>query len=418
MSTLAGKVRPLLLEAAAVYRDRPRAAGLLHEHLNRLDGPLRVAVAGQAATGKSTLAAALNAGSSRHSPAHDVHYLDMPALAGLGEREGDPVVSRLSTEADGVVYLVRHLEAEQLAALSTATGSPTARGTGVNSMLVLSRADEVGAGRIDALQSAKQIARSSMLDDACAAFQSVVAVAGQLAYVGTTLQDNEFAALARLASVPRVELDRFLLSVDEFLADRFPVPLGQPERLSLLSRFGVFGVRLATTLIRTGCDTGLKLSAQLVQRSGLTELRAAIDTHFVARGEVLKCRAALLALETVLLAEPHPHRERLAARLEQTMAGAHDFYELRMISSIHCGRTGLTDEVADEAFRLLGLYGTGVFERLGIDEETSEAEAFSVGAATLDRWRHVAEAADSSPAERAVARVVVRSCEGIIVRFN
>jgi hypothetical protein len=342
----------------------------------------------------------------------------MPALAGLGEREGDPVVSRLSTEADGVVYLVRHLEAEQLAALSTATGSPTARGTGVNSMLVLSRADEVGAGRIDALQSAKQIARSSMLDDACAAFQSVVAVAGQLAYVGTTLQDNEFAALARLASVPRVELDRFLLSVDEFLADRFPVPLGQPERLSLLSRFGVFGVRLATTLIRTGCDTGLKLSAQLVQRSGLTELRAAIDTHFVARGEVLKCRAALLALETVLLAEPHPHRERLAARLEQTMAGAHDFYELRMISSIHCGRTGLTDEVADEAFRLLGLYGTGVFERLGIDEETSEAEAFSVGAATLDRWRHVAEAADSSPAERAVARVVVRSCEGIIVRFN
>jgi hypothetical protein len=67
---------------------------------------------------------------------------------------------------------------------------------------------------------------------------------------------------------------------------------------------------------------------------------------------------------------------------------------------------------------LLGLYGTSVFERLGIDEETGEGEAFSVAAATLDRWRRVAEAPDSEPAERAIARVIVRSCEGIIVRFS
>jgi hypothetical protein len=418
MISLVDKVRPLLLDAAAVYRDRPRAAGLLHEHVKRFDGPLRIAIAGQAATGKSTLAAALDAGTSRHAPARETSYLDMPALAGLGEREDDPVVHRMSAEAHAVVYLVRHLEAEQLAALSATASSPMARSTGVNSLLALSRADEVGAGRIDALQSAKQIARRARLDDAYAQFQGVVAVAGQLAYAGTTLQDNEFTALARLASVSRVELDGFLLSVDEFLTEPFPVPVTQPERRALLARFGVFGVRLATTLVRTGCDNGSKLAGQLVQRSGLTELRAAIDTHLVARGEVLKCRSGLLALETVLLAEPHPHRERLSARLEQVIAGAHDFSELRAISSIHCGRASLADEVAGEAFRLLGLYGTGVCDRLGIPEETDEGEAFSLAAATLERWRRAAGAPDSGSAERAVARIVVRSCEGMLAQFD
>jgi energy-coupling factor transporter ATP-binding protein EcfA2 len=420
-TSLAERVRALLAEAAAVYRDRPRALALVRAQLTRLDEPVRVAVAGRSGTGKSTLVTALDARVSRHSPGRDVVFLDLPPLAALGEREEDPVVRQLAVEADAVVFLTRHPEAEQLSGLPTAApsmGSALARQTAVTSILALSRADEVGAGRIDALIAAKQLARRSRTDDACAPFQTVVAVAGQLALGAITLQENEFAALALLASVPRADLDRYLLSVDEFVSERFPVRLDQSGRRVLLAKFGLFGVRLTTTLIRTGCDSAMKLSAQLVQRSGFTELRDAVDTYFVARGDVVKARTALLALETMLDAEPHRQRELLTGRLEQIAAGAHDFRELRLIAALHSGRVDWPEELATEARCLVGAHGIDVADRLGLDGEPDEGTAFATAIAALGRWRHRAEAPDTAPAERTAARVVVRSCEGILARFD
>jgi hypothetical protein len=416
--SLAERVRALLVDAATVYRDRPRAAALVRAQLQRLDGPVRVAAVGHPGTGKSTLVTALEARVSRHAPSPEVSFLDMPALTGLGERDADPVVRRLADEADAVLFLVRHPEPEQLAALPMVSGSALARQTDVASMLGLSRADEVGAGRIDALIAAKQIARRTRASEAGASFQTVVAVAGQLALGGIMLQENEFAALALLASVPRAELDRFLLSADEFMAEPFPVGLGQPARRVLLAKFGVFGVRLTTTLIRTGCDSAVKLSAQLVQSSGFTELRDAIDVFFVARADVLKARTALLAMESLLDAEPHRQREGLAARLEQITASAHDFRELRLIASIHCGRVSWPEDVAGGAVALLGADGTSVLDRLRLGPGTDEGTAFSTAMAALAHWRHRAETPDTPPADRAAARVVVRSCEGVLAHFD
>src|SRR6185312_17303875 len=51
--------RGLLHDAVAAYRQQPGAARLLARHLERLDEPLRVAVAGRLKAGKSTLLNAL-----------------------------------------------------------------------------------------------------------------------------------------------------------------------------------------------------------------------------------------------------------------------------------------------------------------------------------------------------------------------
>ena len=52
-------VRALLTSAADAYADDPRSAALFREHLNRVDEPLRVAIAGKMKAGKSTLLNAL-----------------------------------------------------------------------------------------------------------------------------------------------------------------------------------------------------------------------------------------------------------------------------------------------------------------------------------------------------------------------
>src|SRR5918992_2789414 len=52
-------VRGVLRRAVDAYRDQPETAGWLRNQLDRLDEPLRVAIAGKVKAGKSTLLNAL-----------------------------------------------------------------------------------------------------------------------------------------------------------------------------------------------------------------------------------------------------------------------------------------------------------------------------------------------------------------------
>ena len=71
-------------------------------------------------------------------------------------------------------------------------------------------------------------------------------------------------------------------------------------RQRLLDRFGLFGIRLSTTLARQGADTPAALAAELVARSGLRDLEQVLHTQFTERRDVLKARSALLAVDAVL----------------------------------------------------------------------------------------------------------------------
>ncbi len=394
-------VRELLGDAAALYRDRPPTAMMLQECLERLEEPLKVGFVGTPGTGKSTLVSALAEWPTR--ALREIDLFDTPALA---------------EHVDATVRLVRHLEPDELAGARPAGGSAFARRSAVNSILVLGRADEVGAGRIDALLTAKQLARRAWREDPnCAGFQGVIAVAGQLGYAGRALRDDEFEVLRALASISRPGLERYLLSIDSFVDDQFPMRIPPESRKHLVSRFGLYGVRLAITLIRTGCESRLKLSAELVHRSGLGDLRDTLAGCFVARAEVLKARTAVLRLENLLAAEPRPHSDRLVARVERFAAAAHDFRELRLIADIRGGRTALSGEVAEEATRLLGVQGVAPTERLGLEPDSDPAEIHAGAESALVRWRHEAERSDVAHAERAAARVIVRSVEGLLSLF-
>jgi hypothetical protein len=319
------------------------------------------------------------------------------------------------TAADAVVYLMRHLHSGDVRFLESFHDQGVARATAVNTIAVLSRADEIGVGRLDALISAKRIASRYRSDDKLRDLcQTVVAVAGLLAQTGRTMKQAEFSALSQLSALPRADMDGLLLSADRFVTSQTTAPLSSEVRAALLSRFGLFGVRLGVTLIRQGVNDPSRLSQELVRRSGLDDLREVLAIQFTERRDLLKARSALLALDLVLRREPRPTSAPLAVELERIMSGAHEFAELRLLSALRSGAVKIPDEPRLEAERLLGGDGGAANTRLGLDPTTDPTTARATTMDALSRWRRRAESPLSSRTLADTARIVVRSCEGIL----
>jgi hypothetical protein len=375
---ITGKVLAVLEQAACMYDDTPRASAWLANHRRRFEEPLRIAVTGKPKVGRSTLITALDTGF-----------------------EGPPA------EADAVLYLMGHAREDDLRLLWTLREPVIPMPV----IAVLSRADEIGGGRVDAMSSAKLIARRYRADtEVGAVCQNVIAVAGLLACAGRTLSDQEYGVLAEFARLPRAELDELVLS-----ADRFVNPDGGGDavlRQAILDRFGLFGVRLATTLIRRGCANPSRLAAELVQRSGLNELREAISRQFTERAPVLKARTALIAVDTVLRNEPRSEARTLQAEVERILVTAQDFRELELLAALTAGRVKLPAELVYEAERLLGRHGTSPAQRLGVD-----SDELATALAILQRWQRHAVNPGFHRGQAEAARTVVHSCEGIIAQL-
>jgi hypothetical protein len=456
----------ILHEALRLYQDSPRAANWLRHHITRFDSPLRVAVAGRSGSGKSTMVNAVvgdevapidvdgafawyqdgpqpkatlytpqgpigdppigrvdrrldidlsQYDSSQISrivvdwPARvlrDATLIDTPPIA-------DGVSEQIAAEADALLYLTPQVHVMDVRFLQSTQDHPVARAAPVNGILVLSRADEVGGGRIDALSTAKQIARRHRRDARVRGLcQNVIAVSGLIGQAGRTMPDEEYASLATLASSPRAATDDLLLSADRFTRSNHALPA--PVRKELADRLGLLGVRLAVALIRQGADTRTKLAAELVKRSGLNELRDSIGRLFIDRRQVLKARSALLGLDVVLRMEPRPGAGKLVTDVERVLAGAHEFHELRLLGGLLSGRTRLPDDLGAEAQRLIGGFGTDLDARLGFDRPATEPEVQAAVYDALARWREQSESPLLGSSERDAARVVVRSCEAML----
>jgi len=350
--------------------------------------------------------------------------IDTPGIASLtadtAARAGDFLTPEdAPSPADAVVYLMRHLHGSDMRFLESFRDTDVAHATPVTTIAVLSRADEIGVGRLDALQSAGRIARRYQADPTLRGLcQTVVPVAGLLAQSGRTLRQDEHLALTRLAGLPQATLDSLLLSADRFstrAAEGAPEPA---VRAALVERFGLFGVRLAVELIRTGTTDPSALSRELVRRSGLEELRSVLATQFAERRELLKARSALLAIDRVVQRSPRPAAGPLATERERIMAGAHEFVELRTLAALRAGTVRFPAEAVPDAERLLGGDGGAAAVRLGLSPETPPVELREAALAAVVRWQRRAESPLSSRATADAARVVVRSAEGLVARLT
>ncbi|HEX6336706.1 MAG TPA: dynamin family protein [Jiangellaceae bacterium] len=319
-------------------------------------------------------------------------------------------------EADAVCYLMRHLHGTDARFLESFHDDRAARGTPMNAVGVLSRADEIGVGRLDALQTAGLIARRYREDPQVRRLcQTVVPVAGLLAQAAVTLRQDEYAALAALAAADRSVTDELLWSADRFGADGPGVEVDSDQRRALLDRMGLFGVRLSLALIRGGGATSAtQLAAALVDHSGITALRETLATQFAARADLLKARSALLVLDAVLRRHPGPDSSALAAELERILASTHEFAEARTLNALRAGNVPFGDDVSAEAERLLGGHGDAASARLGLPADSDAATIHAAAVEASVRWRRRAEHPMATRAVADAATVVVRSCEGLL----
>lgn len=483
---LLDEVRALLERAEAAYRGTPEEARLAGVR-ERLDEPLRLALAGKVKAGKSTLLNALvgeelaptdagectrvvtwyregvtykvtampRDGEPTQVPFHrdggaievdlqgrsaddltqlvvewpssslrQLTLIDTPGIASLSEDVSARTQAFLTPEddratpADAVLYLMKHLHAADLGFLEAFHDEEMAQATPVNAIAVLSRADEVAVGRLDAMESAAKIADRYRHDPKVRRVaQTVVPVAGLLAQSGNTLREVEFDALRTLAKADPQALELLCLSAERFATADSDVGLTTLEREALLDRFGLFGVRLAVELIRSGEATSASdLSDQLVERSGLDQLRHTLLSQFAARRDVLKARSALLAVEDAVRAAPSPGPEgaELLSEVERINAGAHQFAELRLLNALRTGMVTPKAADAEAMDRLLGAEGTTTTERLGLAPDADTPTQQAAAAEALARWQKKAESPMAAQDVKDAARVLVRTCEGML----
>ena len=352
-----------------------------------------------------------------------VTLIDTPGLASLNDENSRRSHEFLDADADhapdadAVIYLMRHLHRNDVEFLDAFMDRSVAAASPVNAVAVLSRGDEIGAGRIDAMASARRIAERYRRDETVRSLcATVVPLAGLLAETGLTLREAEAAALRDLAGTPPEELDLMLLSAEQF-CDVHASHLTAEIRRGLLDRLGMFGVRIAVHEVRAGATTASTLGPKLVEHSGLAELQRVIAEHFLPRARVLQARSALVAIRSLarrLRATDPARGDHLDREAERIEAGAVDFARIRAAHVLASGAVRVDDEERAELERLL--LGATADAALGIPVRAGGADPRELSEAALEvvgRWRDRAASPLADPPLVEVCEAAARTGEAI-----
>lgn len=355
----------------------------------------------------------------------DMTLIDTPGIASLSEDISARAMRFLApddeseTDADAVIYLMRHLHASDHRFLEAFHDQSASQPSPVNTIGVLSRADEIGVGRVDAMVSASKIAARYRADPSIRRLcQTVLPVAGLIAEAAATMREDEYRALRTLAEAPVEEVEALLISVDRFAHSPEAFGLIPLEREHLLDRFGLFGLRLSVALIRAGqAETAGALAAQLSLHSGVDHLRALLNTVFRERRSVLKARVALLALGSIVERTPEA-QGLLADELERVVANAHEIAELRLLNHLRSASLELDTALAERLERMVGSVGTNARARLGLAADADVEEVRAHAIATLQEWRMQMEHPLTTRYQKEALEIAIVSVERIFVDLN
>lgn len=351
----------------------------------------------------------------------DLTLVDTPGLDSLRAENSRRTLSFLEhdstnpAQADAAIYVMRHLHHSDAEFLGAFMDRAVAGCSPVNAVAVLSRADEIGASRPDAMESAQRIADRYRADPAIGALVGdIVPVAGLVAETGLTLSEGEFRSIAELAAMSADDRRRLCLSVDDF-CDVESTSITSEIRSELLARFGIFGVRRAIEMVASGsADDASQLSRALVEISGVANLQQVIRARLLPRARLLKARTALLALRGVarrLSDAGSPEAAGFSAAVDRVEAGA---FDVAILHAAHLVMSGAVRLSAADAAEVEHALDAEPARGLGIVGDTVEQrqEAALLG---LVKWRERSNDPLADTATMIVADAMARLFEQLYV---
>jgi predicted GTPase len=348
--------------------------------------------------------------------------IDTPGLGSTDERTSMRTTASLldagvdsPAEADAVIYLMRHLHHGDARFLEAFMDHSVAQASPVNAVVVLSRADEIGAARPDALESARSIAERYATDPRVRELASgVLPVAGLLAETGATLRQEQFDWVRALVRLEPDALDHLLTSVERF-RDPERNPLGEEIREDLLASLGLYGLRLAVRLIGEGeVRSATDLSDALLEHSGIRALQRVLAEAYGERAAPLKARSALVALRAIGAAlgrDGVTASAEVAEAIDRLEASSGALALLRLQHLVLAGHLELDPRERDEIGRLCGAGDDGV--RVGLTSDASTDVIRTAALAGVERWRGRAGNPLSDRRTIEAAEIVSRAYEEI-----
>ena len=351
-----------------------------------------------------------------------ITLIDTPGIASVSHEVSNQTDRFLLPEhgaagADAVVYLLRSLHESDIDYMKALHERTRHGNAAMGAIAVLSRADELGAGRLTAMFSINEAVQRLRNDPALAGVcETIVPVAGLMGMGAMTLRQSDFSVLRQLAATDPEQTRQLLISAELFItAADDGLPAGR-IRADLVDRFGMYGIRIAIAALRGGIADAEELAAELLRRSGLEELRRIIDVHFTQRQSELKAHSIVLAMHQLLRQHPVPGSDTLLVAAEEHMAATHAFTEMQLVGRIASGRLQLSAEEVDELERLVGGRGSGLAQRLGIEDGDDE-RMLAQAIAHLRRWRALRDNPLLDRETSQACRIAERSCERIIAEL-
>ena len=119
-------------------------------------------------------------------------------------------------------------------------------------------------------------------------------------------------------------------------------------------------------------------------------------------------------MDLVLTREPRPAAAPLVAEVERILAGAHEFAELRLLSTLRSGAVRMPPRRWRRPSDCSAADGGSAAARLGLEPDAGPDELWSAALDAVARWQRRAESPMSGRAVSDMARLVVRSVEGVL----
>jgi len=345
---------------------------------------------------------------------------------GLTTDDVDHVTRAHAAGADAVAYLFpRGVAAADRDLAADFEGAAIGDFTPVNAIAVLTKVDGYWSAESpdeDPLTAGLDITRRRKAEPGIERiFFDMLPVCGLLASGAATLGPRDAESLTALARLPPGELARRLKDARRFATAPYDdISVTPQQRAELVRRFGLYGIWLASGLIRDDVTGQPELRDQLLQRSGLNAIRDLLLSHYADRAALIKASGAVnrsrALCSRAAQESPGPAGPAAAAaagRLEEFEVSEHAIAELALLRRFYRDGAGLGLSAAEagELLTVSGEHGGSCFSRLGVDEQTPLTDMLTIAQARLAYWRRRADQFGLASKTITAARQILRSYE-------